>query len=156
MIRPPSIQKEYTLIYSDDPALDLPSDADEKERVLKVARETGKWPVREGEKATVFTFTPLDGVVQTYIYGEIGRRNLNHAEIAELIFRYALRRVDNFGNEKVTFEKDGNGHRRVDDKFLNVLYAVGNDAGMSDLGRTIISELGALVLMRTREPLTPL
>lgn len=155
MIKPPSLQKVYTLVFSGDPALDLPEDAEEKALALKNARETGNWPIRPGESPTLFHFDPVSHLVP-YIHGEVSRGKLIDEELAALVFRLALSKVDGFGDRKVEFERDEDGHRVIAGSSMAMFYDVGRDAGLPDLGRQIVYELGGLVFARARDPIVPL
>ena len=167
MIKLPSVQRDFTLIYSGDPALDLPAFAsdsasdDEKQaslearaQALKVARETGNWPIKAGESPTLFHFTPDPGLAYDYFESEIRRghqrkKPLSAHELAVLIFRIALRKVENIGPLKLEFE-DIDGYRLVSAKFVESIYALG------DVGRALVAELGALAYERIRDPIGPL
>lgn len=122
MIKPPSLQREFTIIWSKDPALVPPPEtpdenADEAalaayklaltdyERRLKVARETGEWApmVREGHAPTAFHFMGLDREEGSWLYGEseyssIHKRPLTRPEQFNLIVRIGIRGIDNFGD----------------------------------------------------------
>lgn len=116
MIKPPSLQSTYTLVWSNDPALELPVHADdpalsaddnaaasaetdkERARLLRVARATGNWSAitKPGEQPTVFHFQNLSRSEWSWAEGEINRRRLGALESNDLMFLIALRRIDNF------------------------------------------------------------
>lgn len=126
MIKPPSLQADFTLIYSEDPALSLPEDADERARVLKTASETGHWPLIDGEKPTLFHFHDLSRQEISWIYGEQGHssvygRPLSAPEFTDLIFRVAIRKVDNFGEHKIARARTTAGIWLADAKIVDVI-----------------------------------
>lgn len=167
MIKPLSIQGTYTLVFSGDPALDLPSvptvadDADDKakeaakaavaerDRVLKVARETGNWPIKPGESPTLFHFDHINGTARDYLDGEVQRNKLAPGEFASLIFRLAIRRIDNFGDLKVKLDRR-DGFKIATTDVINELRAT------PSVGDLIVAELGGVVAVRTFESLDPL
>ena len=169
MIQPPSVQKDYSFIYSGDPALDLPAIPDEvegedpearklavekaiadREAVLARARETGQWQalVRAGETPTIFTLHPL-GTAYDWWCGEVKRRSLCDSEAALLVVRLALRQVDNFGKYKVEPTSQG-GQALAKNEVIDAIYAEAGDAG-----RLIILELANHVIERATTPLRP-
>ena len=108
MIKPPSLQTGFALVWSKDPALRLPENPDEAARALKLATDTGNWTplIAEGQQPSLFHFEALtrrelgwwDGERRhSSIYG----RPLSPIEANDLLIRIALRRVDNFGDAKV-------------------------------------------------------
>lgn len=113
MIKPPSLQSTYTLVWSGDPALDLPEappDAtdeqrakidSERTRLLRIARQTGNWPIRAGEQPTAFTFRNLSHNEFAWVQGESNRRQLGASEINNLFFLIAITGIANFGDIKV-------------------------------------------------------
>ena len=113
MIKPPSLIKEYTLIYSGDPALALPADPKEREQALIVARETGNWQplVVAGEQPTLFQCRPLPGTTFEWLVGEWGfraklGRKPTGAEGLLLTFQLGVRKIENFGGVPITFEDE--------------------------------------------------
>ncbi len=151
MIKPPSVQNEYTLIYSGDPALNLPTDETERETVLRVAHETGRWDALLGsESPTLFHVRPLPGTVFDWLLGERIRGNLTDVETWTLALRLALRRVDNFGKHEVKTARNDDGHVLADVAIIDALYA---EAG--GLGRDIVAELGTAVIERATTALRP-
>lgn len=172
MLKAPSLQHVYSLCFSEDPALDLPSvpeladDASDEDRKaqklaaeelaskLKVARETGQWPLHAGMEPTIFTVAPIGGTALTWLQGESRRHELAGEEGLELALRLALRKVDNLGGIKVEFVNE-DGHRLVAPKTMDALYAIGLEAGDAQLGRRLVFELGAVVLARAMSGLSP-
>jgi len=170
VIKPPSIiAKEFPLVYSGDPALDLPPFApdaagdDEKKSALKarlhafkVACETGDWAAitKPGESPTVFYFTPTPGLGLDYFESTAAnaaraKKPLSAQEMGALVFRIALRRVENLGKLKVDFE-EVDGYRLVSATFVEALYQFGQ------IGRDLVSELGAAAFEHIRSALSPL
>lgn len=105
MIRPPSLVKEYTWIWSKDPALDAPDDS-ATEDVLKAwadrlqrARETGNYDglIRPGEKPTLFglRLVPQDKWAALWSAHHAGDIGLPSLPIYGC--RLALQRVTNTG-----------------------------------------------------------
>ncbi len=154
MIKPQSVQGKYTLVYSGDPALSLPEDAEAKAHALKVARETGEWDaiVHPGQVPTLFIVKPLTGSAFDYYVGEVNRKELVELEAVTLALRIALLDVQNFGAHKV---------RRIPVKDYDqsiatttIIDAIYDEAG--EHGRRIIAELGNVIVTRATEALSPL
>lgn len=149
MFKPKSLVSEYTLIYSGDPALDLPTDEAQRDAVLKSARETGKYPIKSGEHATVFRVRPIPGTSYSWFTAEVRRKDLSGLEMFELAFRLALKSIDNFGDVKVKRIKV-DGHELATREVLDALYTLG------DVGRSIVAELGAIVTEHAADGISPL
>jgi hypothetical protein len=157
MIKPPSQQFEYTLIFSGDPSLNLPANTPEnptaRERALEVARETGQWEalVHPGEMPTLFHVKPLGGAVFDWLVSEARRRNASEAEMHVLALRLALTKVDGLGEHKVTTEAAGfEGEFRIaSTKIIDALYSI------EGVGRVVVQELGSLVWQRATGGLRP-
>ena len=150
MIKPPSIQAEYTLIYSGDPALNLPEDEAARDHALSQARSSGDWRalVREGESATLFHLGQITRVQRDWIIGEMQRRELSPPELDALIVRVALRRIDGLGPHKVTRTKSqAAGFHLADEDTLNLLDSV---------SAALIPELSGAAWERATNPLRPL
>lgn len=167
MITPPSLQNEYTLCFSGDPALDLPEvpeidrDTAGAERVaevdkliaardakLKVARETGNWPIRPGQRATLFRFKPVGGSAVRWWFGESQRQRLSAVEDIELMFRLALSGIDNVEGVTVRHDKSG--------KFPLVAISTMDEIYASGAGPTAVLELGTVVAERSIGGVPPL
>lgn len=110
MIKPPSLQAGFALVWSQDPALKLPEDPAERERALKQATDTGNWTplIAEGQQPSLFHFEALTRQELGWWDGErrhssLHGRPLSPIEANDLLVRIALRRVDNFGS--VTVER---------------------------------------------------
>lgn len=168
MIKSPSLQSEYTLVFSDDPALDLPQhaagetdeqakqvDAD-RTRILHNARLTGNWPILPGQVPTIFHFRNLEASDLTWLDGEResstehGRR-LSDGEFFVLAIRLALIRIDNFGNHRVEFRPVGSQRKVATSAIINALH---REAGAH--GPRVISELAGHIIARGNNVLDPL
>lgn len=171
MFSPPSLQREYTLCSSLDPALDLPivpelapdappeevsrvkRIADEYESKLRTAQETGRWHeiTKHGETPTIFTFEQVHGTAWTWFRNEILRQNLQDDARLELLFRLAVRKIAPFGNRVLEFDTI-DGFQIARRSSLEPIYDLGRDKKPPEpgLGRMILMELGGLVAMRSR------
>jgi len=153
MIKPPSQQFEYTLIFSGDPSLNLPSDRAARDKALEVARETGQWSaiLHTGEVPTIFTVRPISGALLDWVISEGRRRDLSEAELHVLALRAALTKVEGFGDNRVGTESAGHeGEFRVATmKIVDALYAI------DGIGRAVVQELGGIVWRRAIEGLRP-
>lgn len=156
---PPSLQREYTLCFSGDPALDLPEipaegtegrDAviEDRNHKLKVARETGNWPIKPGQRATYFRFRQVGGSAVRWWFGESQRGQLSPLEDIELMFRLALVDVDNL--DGVTVKHDDRG------KFPLVTLKAMDEIYASGAGAACIYELGTVVAERALGGVPPL
>lgn len=168
-----SNQSDYTLCSQYDPALDLPEigelaeDADEatiaahrsaiadRDQKLKAARERGgdEWVklTKPGGNPTRFNFRQVPGPAVTWWHNEIQRRELNQAGATELMFRLALRSVDNLGTFKAHVSPNADGHDILSLESLATIYAVGDG-----IGRRVVFELGSIVLGKTVQRIGPL
>lgn len=156
MFLPPSVQKEYALVFSGDPALALPSDEKERDNALRVARETGDWSglIKPGQLPTLFTVRPLSGSMITWLGSQRSRNRLSGQEACELAFRLGLRKIDNFGDFEIEFEREG-AQVLAAVTVLDALYDIGRVIGKPNLGRELIAELGGLVIERATESISP-
>lgn len=175
MFKYPSLQREYTVCSSLDPALDLPmppplpddaspEDKAHRDQLLEdriqrytVARDGGTWPAitKSGEKPTIFVFRSIHGTLWNWLQGEVERRQLTGNETCELAFRIALREIQNFGAFRLAHELvDGHGLATLES--IQPLFDLGRDAGEPQLGRAIVLELGAYVLERASKGVRPL
>ncbi len=146
MIKPPSLQNEYTLISSLDPALSLPEDEEQRAHALSVAKETGNWSaiLNGTDQPTVFTMRPLKGSEFDWWAGEVNRRGLVNSEASVLALRLALVKVDNFGSHKVEFVREG-GIRLAKLDIIDAIYAEGGSEG-----RAIVLELATHIIERAQ------
>ena len=150
MIKPPSIQSEYTLIYSGDPSLNLPEVEAERDHALSQARQSGDWRalIREGEQPTLFQFGQITRTQRDWIIGEMQRRELSPPELDALIVRVALRRIDGLGSHKVVRARhQAAGFHLADEDTLNLL---------DSISAAIIPELSGAAWERATNPLRPL
>lgn len=174
MLALPSLQKEYALCFSYDPAFDLPDVPDltedasseevalfekanaAREELLRVPRATGDWSsvTKPNAQPTRFIFRQVHGNLLSWWRGEKARRNLDAIEGLELMFRIACTRVENCGDFHI--KHDDGRPQLVSIPTLNALYAFGHDIGKAKLGRSLVLELGAVVLKRAIEGCPPL
>jgi hypothetical protein len=151
VIKPPSLQQPYHLVYSGDPALSLPEAEDERARVLQVARETGRWDdlVMAGQQPTLFLVKPLTGTAFNYWCGEVQRRGLIEREAAALALRLALLEVTNLGDLKVK-PIGVDGFKLAPVESVDAIYAAAGSEGAA-----CIMELGAHIIERASESPSP-
>jgi hypothetical protein len=154
VLKPASLQGEYSLIYSGDPSLDLPDDETERARLVRHAQRTGQWPLRAGSEPTVFHLRPMTGTMLDWWHGETVRRNLAGYELASLALRMTLVRIDNFGGHKVAHVKNDDGVALATDASIDALYSI--DPDDPSVGRTVVAELGNHVIERATKKLDPL
>lgn len=152
MIKPQSLLKEYTLIWSGDPALALPTDEKEREHAIDTAQETGDWSrlLSGNEEPTMFHVTPLTGPQFDWWQGECVRNKLIVAEGAVLALRLALKRVENFGEHQVQVRPSADGPPLAT---MDIITAIYNECG--GLGRSVIEELAGVIIHRAKNPLRP-
>ncbi len=115
MIKPPSIQGPYSLVWSGDPALNLPDPGPERDRVLLTAAERGDYSdlILPGQTPTVFQCRRLPQHVREWVNGErvhssVFNRPLSDGEFFILLFRAALKSIDNWSQkiQWTSFGKD--------------------------------------------------
>ena len=154
MLKPRSLQHEYSLIYSEDCALKLPTGETERETALRVARQTGKWSelTLQGETPTVFQVLPMTGTQFSYLGSEQVRKGLLQMEVYELAIRLVLRSIANFGDHKVT-HSIVEGHQIAGRATIDALYAIGETPAM---GRAVIAELGEIIISHASDGISPL
>jgi len=157
VIKAPSVQHEYSLIFSGDPALRLPADSAEAARVLRIAQETGDWRSLTGDETpTIFQFRNLSRTQLGWYEGErascswLNGRPLSGRESDDLIVRLALRGVTNFGTHKVTFQKI-NGQALA---CTDIIDAIHDEARPQ--GEAVIGELAGIVAERALQQIRPL
>jgi hypothetical protein len=153
IIKPPSQQSEYSLIFSGDPSLNLPADPAAREKALEIARERGDWAplVAPGETPTVFHLRPIAGALFDWAISECQRRKTLDPETYAFALRLALVKIDNFGDHKIKLERAG--HERefkiASSETLDALYAV------EGVGRQVVQELGEIVWGKAIAGLSP-
>lgn len=177
MFKPAQLGGDFTLCSCLDPALDLPEvpdvsddelaamSEDEQKRIKKLRdeyatklrnmRADGTWAAKDGEKLTLFRFRHVRGSMLTWWRGETQRRRLSQDEAFELIFRLALKSIENCSGLEIEFEKL-DGQKLATRESLDHIYAIGADLGSPGLGRMIVCELGALVATRAVSGVPPL
>lgn len=158
MIKVPSLQSEYSLIFSGDPALSLPDDAEERSRVLRIAQQTGNWTahVIPGQVPTVFHFRNLEHTDIAWLDGEQQNssehnRPLGTIEYLTLAVRLALRSVENFGTHKVEHKPLGSQRKVATPAIVNAIHAA---AGK--LGAELLTEFAVHIINRGSGQLDPL
>ncbi len=156
MIKSPSIQHEFSLVWSGDPALSLPEktdeNAEERTRIIEAAQATGVWPIAEGQQPTLFHFKDPSRTDLGWWDGERTfsaklQRPLSSIEASDLILRLTLRGVDNFGKHKVSRRQHGPVWL-ADESIIN---AISDEAGHEPL-----AEFASVILERVRNPIRPL
>jgi len=152
MIKLPSLQHEFTQVYSGDSALELPDDPDARDRAIKQARETGNWPIREGQQPTLFHFKDPTREEIGWWRGEVGMsteygRPLSEIESSDLLLRISLRSVDNFGPHKVKRTQVARGIWIADRAAIDALH----EAAPRALG-----EFSDVILTRMQDHIRPL
>jgi hypothetical protein len=154
MIKAPSVQREYTFIWSGDPALSLPTDDDERARVLKVSRDTGDWSplVAAGKQPTLFTLAHLSRTEIGWWEGERsnsprnGGRPLSSMEASDLLVRLALHSVENF---KGSVQRRNAGPVSLaDESIINAIF--------EKFGAGALAELADAIVERALNPIRPL
>ncbi len=161
MIKPPSIQSDYSLVWSGDPALNLPDVGPERDRVLQVARETGRWEdlILPGQQPTVFHFRKLpkstfDWVIGEHQHSSVFKRPLSQMEGYSLFFRAALKSIDNWGSHKVKPTSFGEGCPRIaSEETTDAIGAVDPNDPM--IGAAILGELAQLVWIKETTGISP-
>lgn len=162
MIKPLSVQHEFSLIWSRDPAVNLPEpepDAtDEKRlevikeaaRLFNLARDTGDYRsiVREGQTPTTFSFKDPSRGEWGWIYGEqqhssVYGRPLSEPEFTDLIFRVAVRGVVNFGEHKVTRKRNAHGVWLADESIIEAIFDNCGPGPIVEFVGFILSRAGA-------------
>jgi hypothetical protein len=156
LIKPPSLQSGYTLVWSQDPALDLPEDAAERERALHRAQLTGTWPIKSGHAPTTFHFRNLSRSDLNWIAGETTAstehgRPLVGVESDDLLVRLALDNVDNFGTVAVKHARVGSQKKVATSETIDAIYeAVGEH------GSALLAEFAQHIFKRAQHQLDPL
>jgi len=148
-IKAPSLQSDYSLIFSGDDALKLPEDETEREHALTVARDTGRWDdlLVPGAKPTIFDVRPLTGSDFTRIIGTSHRLGWIALEECAYALRLALRKVTNLGDFKVE-QVEEDGVMLASTNIINAIYATGG-------GRSIVLELGQAVIKKAQHSPSP-
>lgn len=147
MITPVTRPAHYFLVWSRDPALELPADDEERRKALSQARETGDWEplIKPGEKPTLFKCRHLDRDV-LWEWDQYRDKNGNDKSATlkgwSLLVRAALEDVHNFGGVKLP--------KRVKDHETQLMVVpatfLTNFSG--DIVDVLVLELGMAILER--------
>lgn len=168
MLKPASLQSSYTLAWSLDPSIQLPTVPDgaddatkekietERRRLLRNARQTGAWQAitAPGETPTFFTFRQLSHSHLAWVHGEAQRRGLGQLEINDLFFLLALEKVDNFGTVQVKRSKH-DGKMMADAAILDELSRALNGV-IPDGCALLVAEFVEQIVERARGAVDPL
>lgn len=156
MYRAPSLQFEYTVAFSGDPALNLPADPKEREHALTVARETGAWNsiCHSNMLPTLFRLRRLSHSDSEWMIGQSIRRQLSGPESVTLAVRLAWRGIENCEGFEFSTLKEGE-RVLVTEKSIDDLADIGIPLGAPLLGRQIISEIGNEVWRCATEGIAP-
>lgn len=161
MIKPLSVQRTYSLIWSGDPALSRPvqtegqSDDDHAavveafSRALSIARDTGDWRsvVAPGKRPVVYQMRQVKPSQFDWCEGTIHRLKLGGMEAQAMLFRLALSQVDGL---------DG-AHIKEREPFEGQLLAPVDvyDTIVEQFGYPVVVELADIVYARCKQPLRP-
>lgn len=150
-MKPLSVQNEYSLIFSGDPALRLPEDPEQRELALKNARDTGQWDALIQGRPVVFTFAPLKRTEVALLDGERNMsstlgRPLGNLETNDLLIRLAIRSVTGLGDHKVTRTK-WQGVYIAGPETIDAIHAWASEA---------LIEFGNILYERLQVPIRPL
>ena len=150
MIKAPSLVATSTLLYSGDPAMSLPEEPAERERVLELARETGRWSdlYAEGKTPIAFDVRTMTGTAYEWLCGESARRALTLPEVAALALRLSLRNVTGLGDIKIKRNLSVD-FWMTNTEPLDAIYA------SPSLGRAAVMELGTILYIRAQESPSP-
>jgi hypothetical protein len=156
VIKRPSLQNEWTHIYSGDPSLLLPEGDEERARALKDARDRGDWSKLidpAGDPPTLFHLGQVSRTLRDWILGEVSHssalgRPLHSAEMDVLVVRSALRNVDGFGPHKVERQRHPSGHWLATTKIIDAIH--------DEAGPDVIPELAEVIWERATRPIRPL
>ena len=159
MIKAPSLQRPFTLIWTEDPALVGP-ESQEPEAIkayadkLRVCRETGDWSsaVKPGQVPTLFHCRRLSGKFLRAIGADINRKALGQSEFLALVVRDGLVSVDNFGDYTFRREDHDRYGSLAPEELVDRL-----DAAALELYRpfSITNELVSLIFDISQEGVSP-
>lgn len=147
MIKPPSLQNEYTFISADDPAITWPADDDERARAVATARDTGVYPVAEGQTPVTYRLRQIKGSTFDWFQGHCRREQLGELEAQALFLRLGLVEVDGLGKTSVGAPERMAGHVIAPESIVDALY--------EKVGRTVVAEIATHLLGRATAPLSP-
>ena len=171
MIKLPSLQHSYSLVWSRDPALSLEWYEDspdlapeqnaearakvdnERARLLRVAQQTGNWQAitKPGEQPTAFTFRQIDERDVARIHGDAEREQLGELEIQHVFFLTAIESISNLPGVEV---KRARGSKIADPKLIESLSALNHI--ITNGCTQLISEFVTVVIARARGAIDPL
>lgn len=153
----PSLQNDYTFISVADPALTWPEvdesaavdvralQIKERERAITVARETGEYPVREGQAPVTYRLRQIKGTTFDWFQGHIRREQLGELESQAFLMRLGLVEVDGLGKVSVGTPERVDGHIIAPAAIVDVLYEM--------VGRGIVAEIAGHLFGRATAPL---
>jgi hypothetical protein len=156
VIKPPSLQRPFTLIFSGDPALELPTDEKERAKALEVARDTGNWSALlkvGGEPPTLFEIIPMTATAKHWLGQLQLEQGITQIQICALAFRLSIKKIESFGDFKLRFEE-----RSLDsgDKITLATADVIDELGkLGPAGESIMIEIGTLALLRAAQGVPP-
>lgn len=154
MLTAPSLQKKHGICWSRDPALRQPDDpirgvdesdadyerrkkevADEWQRDLERARETGDWRrlLKDGQQPTVFQVAPMKGETTRVFVDHLSAGKVGVALLSSLAFRACVQSVENLGDVKIKFDEHADYGRLADAEIVDVL---------DEIDPKIVAELG--------------
>lgn len=157
MIKPPSLQTDYTFISAGDPALQWPevdenapadeaaAQVKERERAITTARDTGQYPIREGMTPVTYRLRQIKGTTFDWFQGHIKREQLGELESHALLMRLGLVEVDGLGKVSVGTPAKIAGHIVAPEDIVDVLY--------EKVGRAVVMEIAAHLFGRATTPL---
>jgi len=150
VLRPASLIREYDEFSSFDPAFEWSESDGERTNQIRVARETGQWPVREGATPVKYIMRRLDSVWRE-VMDRLGLpdgnpRHIGFVTATALLFRLACVRI--VGGPEGT---EGKLERAPDPRWDGwpMIPSSAVDA-LDALDPRIVTELGAAVLDRVR------
>ena len=157
MIKPPSLVREYTWIWSKDPALDSPPKGAAKkvliewERRLKNARDMGVYDgvMKAGEKPTTFGLHVIPNDTWMVLVGLVESGAISRVEWPLWASRMALHTIGNTG-----LPEDADLTRRTDRDFprLGQLAPVDAFNQFGPVGIDVASDMFATILERQSAP----
>jgi len=157
VIKAPSLIREYTWIWSKDPALDAPPKSaskkvrDEWERRLKVAREMGAYDgvMRAGEKPTTFGLQVMPNDSWLALVGLVESGAISRVEWPMWAARMALHSMANTG-----LPEEADLTRRTDRDFprLGQMAPVEAFNQFGPLAIDIVSDMFVTILERQSAP----
>lgn len=158
MIKPPSLQTDYTFISAGDPALQWPevdenapadeaaAQVKERERAITTARDTGQYPIREGQTPVMYRLRQIKGSAFDWFQGHIKREQLGDLEAQALLMRMGLVEIDGLGKVSVgTPVKLTPTVLAAPSEIVDVLY--------ESVGRMVVAEIAIHLFGRATTPL---